>query len=58
LRSGALLPKWLALISIALGAGLLTPLSQYLLGGAFVLVFVLGALVLRGSALPAAGARG
>jgi hypothetical protein len=54
LRSGALLPRWLAVIAIVLGAGLLTPLSEYLLGPAFLLLLALGVLVLRGSARPAA----
>lgn len=57
LRSGALLPRWLAVIAIVLGAALLTPLSQYLLGPAFVLLLALGVLVLRGSGRPVAGAQ-
>jgi len=58
LRSGALLPKWLAVVSIALGGALLTPLSQYVLGPAFLLLLALGVLLLRGSALTSASPSG
>jgi hypothetical protein len=51
LRAGALLPRWLAMVSLVLGVALLTPLSIYLLGPSFVLLLALGVLLLRGSAL-------
>jgi hypothetical protein len=57
LRAGALLPRWLAVVALALGGALLTPLSQYVLGPAFLLLLVLGVLLLRGSAVPAAPSR-
>ena len=50
LRSRALLPRWIAVAVILLGIGLLTPLSQYVLGPAFLFPLVLGVLLLRGSA--------
>ena len=50
LRSGALLPRWLALVVILLGIALATPLSPYVLAPAFVFPLVLGVLLLRGSA--------
>ena len=52
LRAGALLPRWLAVVALALGVALLTPLSQWSLGPSFVLLLVLGVLLLRGSATP------
>lgn len=51
LRARALLPRWLAIASLALGVALLTPLSQYVLGLSFLLLLVLGVLLLRGSAV-------
>jgi hypothetical protein len=48
LRARALLPRWLAVGAVILGLGLLTPLSRYLLGPAFLLLLVLGVLLLRG----------
>jgi hypothetical protein len=54
LRARAVLPRWLAIVSLALGLALLTPLSRYVLGPAFLLLLLLGVLLLRGSALPAA----
>lgn len=42
LRARAQLPRWLAFIAVALGAALLTPLSQHVLGPAFVLFLVIG----------------
>jgi hypothetical protein len=57
LRARALLPRWLAVVALALGAALLTPLSQYVLGPAFLLLLVLGVLLLRGSAVRDASAR-
>lgn len=50
LRAGALLPRWLAVVAVILGVCLLTPLSRYLLGPAFLLLLALGVLLLRGSA--------
>jgi hypothetical protein len=52
LRARALLPRWLAVVGLALGVALLTPLSQYVLGPSFLLLLVLGVLLLRGSAIP------
>jgi hypothetical protein len=55
LRSGALLPRWLALAAVVVGIALLTPLSlllaQYAVGPGFVLVLVVGVQLLRGSAI-------
>jgi hypothetical protein len=51
LRTGLLLPRWLAIVSLAAGAALITPLSRYLLGPSFLLLLAVGVLVLRGSAL-------
>jgi hypothetical protein len=51
LRAGALLPRWLAIVALALGAALLTPLSQHAIGLSFLLLLALGVLLLRGSAL-------
>jgi hypothetical protein len=53
LRARALLPRWLAVVGLVLGAALLTPLSQYVLGPSFLFLLVLGVLLLRGSGLPA-----
>jgi hypothetical protein len=52
LRSGALLPRWLAIVALALGVALLTPICQFVLGPSFLLLLALGALLLRGSAIP------
>lgn len=57
LRAGALLPRWLAFVALVLGVALLTPLSQYVLGPAFLLLLALGVLLLRGSAVPASTLR-
>jgi hypothetical protein len=54
LRARALLPRWLAVVALTLGVALLTPLSQYVLGPAFLLLLILGVLLLRGSGIPAA----
>jgi hypothetical protein len=54
LRARALLPRWLAVVGLVLGVALLTPLSQYVLGPAFLLFLALGVLLLRGSAVPTA----
>ena len=52
LRARALLPRWLAVAALALGAALLTPLSRWALGPSFVLLLVLGLLLLRRPAVP------
>ena len=52
LRSRALMPRWLAFVGIVLGASLITPLSVYTLGLAFLFLLALGVLLLRGSAMP------
>jgi hypothetical protein len=57
LRARALLPRWLAVVALALGVALLTPLSQYVLGPAFLLLLILGVLLLRGSAQPGASSQ-
>ena len=57
LRANAMLPRWLAVVSLALGAALLTPLSHYVLGPSFLLLLVLGVLLLRGSAVPVAASQ-
>jgi hypothetical protein len=56
LRARALLPRWLAVIALALGVALLTPLSRWVLGPSFVLLLVLGVFLLRGSAAPSSQA--
>jgi len=56
LRTTALLPRWLAVIGLALGVALLTPLSQYVLGPSFLFLLALSVLLLRGSAAADAGA--
>jgi hypothetical protein len=60
LRSGALLPRWLGLVALALGLAMVTPLAGYVLGEytvapCFLLLATLGVLLLRGSALAPAG---
>ncbi len=52
LRTGALLPRWLALVTVALGVALLTPLSRYALGPSFALLLVLSGLLLRRTPQP------
>lgn len=57
LRAGGLLPRWLAVLAVALGLALLTPLSRYALGPSFLLLLILGVLLLlRGTAVPPAPA--
>jgi hypothetical protein len=56
LRSGKLLPRWLAFVAVVIGLAMVTPLAGYLLGEytvapCFLLLAVLGVLLLRGSAL-------
>ena len=53
LRSGALLPRWLGVIAVAIGLAMVTPLAGYLIGeytvGPALLLFAaLGVLLLRG----------
>ena len=55
LRSRALLPGWLAIVAVAIGVGMVTPLfgavlAEYTIGPAMLLLLALGALLLRGSA--------
>jgi len=59
LRSGALLPRWLALVALVIGVAMVTPLAAYVLGEytvapCFLLIAALGVLLLRGSALASA----
>lgn len=54
LRAGALLPRWLAVVGLALGTALLTPLSVYALGPSFLFLLALACCLLRGSALSSA----
>jgi hypothetical protein len=59
LRGGTLLPRWLAVVAVAVGIILISPLGGYALGEstvvpAGVLVAVLGVLLLREPAAPAA----
>jgi hypothetical protein len=56
-RARALLPAWLAVIGVVLGAALLTPLVRYVLGLSFLLLLVVGVLLLRGSAVTDAPSR-
>jgi hypothetical protein len=47
LRSGALLPRWLALLMLAVGVALVTPLSQWVLGPSVLLLPVIGVRLLQ-----------
>ena len=47
LRTGALLPRWLAVLSIVVGAALLTPLSPVLAGPGFLVLVAVGAQLVR-----------
>jgi hypothetical protein len=47
LRTGTVLPRWLAVITVVLGLALLTPLSQVALGPAVLLLPVIAVLLLR-----------
>ena len=63
LRSGELLPRWLAFVAVVIGLAMVTPLAGYVLGEytlapCFLLLAVLGVLLLRGSALASRSARG
>ena len=56
LRSGRLLPRWLAVVAIAIGVAMVTPLAGYLLGEytvapCFAVLATLGGLLLRGRAV-------
>ena len=56
LRSGALLPRWLAVGAVVIGLAMVTPLAGYVLGEytvgpCYLFLAVLGVLLLRGSAL-------
>jgi hypothetical protein len=62
LRSGALLPRWVAQVAIAVGFAMVTPLAGYLLGEytvgpCFVIVAVLGLLLLNDRREPVADLR-
>jgi hypothetical protein len=63
LRSGALLPRWLAVVAMVIGLAMVTPVAGYVLGEytvapCFLLLAILGVLLLRGSAVPDVGPRG
>jgi hypothetical protein len=47
LRTGAILPRWLAVGSVVLGIALLTPLSRVTLGPSALLLVVIAVLLLR-----------
>lgn len=47
LRTGVVLPRWLAVVMVVLGLALLTPLSQVALGPAVLLLPVIAVLLLR-----------
>jgi hypothetical protein len=47
IRTGAILPRWLAVVTALLGIALLTPLSQWVLGPGVLLLPVLAVLMLR-----------
>jgi hypothetical protein len=47
LRTGALLPRWLAIVTGLLGIALLTPLSQFALGPSILLLAVIAVQLLR-----------
>jgi hypothetical protein len=51
IRTGKLMPVWLAYVALALGVALITPLSVYVVGPSFLFLLALGVLLLRGSAL-------
>jgi hypothetical protein len=55
LRSRALLPRWLALLLLALGVAFITPISRFLLGPSLLLLTVVSASLLRPSAPSDAG---
>jgi hypothetical protein len=47
LRTGAVLPRWLAVVTVILGLTLLTPLSRVVLGPSVLLLPVIAILLLR-----------
>jgi hypothetical protein len=47
IRTGAILPRWLAVVTAVLGIALLTPLSVWVLGPSVLLLPVLAVLMLR-----------
>jgi hypothetical protein len=56
LRTGALLPRWIAVAGLAIGVAMITPLfghtlGEYTIGPSFLLLVVLAVLLLRGSSL-------
>jgi hypothetical protein len=58
LRARAMLPRWLAVVALVLGVALITPLTayaigEYAVGPSLLVLFVLGVLLLRGSAVEA-----
>lgn len=62
LRNAALLPRWLAWVTVAVGVAMITPLFGFVLGEAtvvpgFLIVVVLGIRLLRGSMAREASAR-
>jgi len=57
LRSGTLIPRWLAVVGILLGMTLLTPISVYTLPPAFIFLLALGLSLLRGSGMQVPDAR-
>lgn len=55
LRAKALMPSWLAIVGLALGGALLTPLSQFVVPPSFLFLLALSVLLLRGSAVRGGG---
>ncbi len=53
LRSGALMPRWLAIVGLLLAATLITPLVIYTIGPSFLFLVAISALLLRGAAVRA-----
>ncbi len=49
LRTRALLPRWLAVVSLVIGVGMLTPLSQFLIGPSFLILLLVGVLLVLDS---------
>ncbi len=62
LRARALLPRWLAVVGLAVGVALITPLAaytidEYTVGPSLLLLLALGVLLLRSSAGSASASR-
>jgi hypothetical protein len=62
LRSGTLLPHWAAMVAVAIGATMITPVAAYVIGElavvpCFLLLLGLGVSLLRGSAATPSSAR-